>query len=393
MSKNIGVNASVYKNLPHDWEVLTLEEITQPNAPIRYGVVQIGEDTPGGVPIVPIKYINQIDTSTLHRASPKIENKYSGSRIKSDDILLSVKATIGDVGIVPQGFEGNIAREIARIRLSEKYDPKFIALQLQSDNTQRRIDKLTVGSTRREFSIHAVRKFPIAIPKSKNEQQHISSIIEKWDKAIAVTENLITAKQHQFEWLTSRLINQNDNWNASPLCKLAKVKKGKQLNRNELEDQGEYPAWNGGITPSGYTDAWNTPENTVTISEGGNSCGFVNYAREKFWCGGHCYAIIDLSKKIDAEFLYHFLKANQKRIMRLRVGSGLPNIQKKDVDKFEIRYPDITEQKSIAHTFNIAQKEITLLQELAAQYRTQKRGLMQKLLSGQWRLTDKKEAA
>lgn len=46
--------------------------------------------------------------------------------------------------------------------------------------------------------------------------------------------------------------------------------------------------------------------------------------------------------------------------------------------------PPIEEQKRIAHTLNTAQQEITLLKKLADQYRTQKRGLMQKMLSGEW---------
>ncbi len=33
-----------------------------------------------------------------------------------------------------------------------------------------------------------------------------------------------------------------------------------------------------------------------------------------------------------------------------------------------------------------AQKEINLLKQLSEQYRTQKRGLMQKLLTGEWRV-------
>ena len=206
MSKNIGINASVYQNIPEGWEVLTLEQIAEPSAPIRYGIVQIGPDTENGVPIVPIKYINKIETSPLHRASGNIEKKYTGSRIKGGDVLISVKATIGNVGVVPGGFAGNIAREIARIRPLKKYDSHFIAMQLQADATQRRIAKLTVGSTRQEFSIHAVRNFPIAIPKNISEQYQIVETISAWEQTIEKTEALIDAKEHQFGWLKSKLL-------------------------------------------------------------------------------------------------------------------------------------------------------------------------------------------
>jgi type I restriction enzyme S subunit len=51
---------------------------------------------------------------------------------------------------------------------------------------------------------------------------------------------------------------------------------------------------------SGYTDKFNSDENTITISEGGNSCGFVSFMKSKFWLGGHCYKII--LKKIFLQF-------------------------------------------------------------------------------------------
>ena len=135
-----GYKATKIGTVPSSWDVVRLEEVTDPSAPIRYGVVQIGPDTPGGVPIVPIKHIRRIGDVPLHHASPEIEAPYAGSRVKGGDVLVSVKGTIGDVGVVPDGFKGNIAREIARIRPKPDYDAEFLALQLEADHTQRRIE-------------------------------------------------------------------------------------------------------------------------------------------------------------------------------------------------------------------------------------------------------------
>ena len=51
-----------------------------------------------------------------------------------------------------------------------------------------------------------------------------------------------------------------------------------------------------------------------------------------------------------------------------------------------LKFPSLTEQKRIAETLNTARQEIDTLKTLAGQYRTQKRGLMQKLLTGKWRV-------
>jgi len=43
-------------------------------------------------------------------------------------------------------------------------------------------------------------------------------------------------------------------------------------------------------------------------------------------------------------------------------------------------------QKEIADALSICQQEIDLLKQLAEKYKTQKRGLMPKILAGEWRI-------
>jgi type I restriction enzyme S subunit len=392
--------------LPSGWDVVSLEELSDPSAPIRYGVVQIGPDTPDGIPIVPIKHINCIDGVVLHRASPEIEAGYAGSRVRGGDVLISVKGTIGAVGVVPKGFEGNIAREIARIRPTSSCDATFLALQLEADDTQRRIDSKVVGTTRLEFSIHAVRDFLVALPPLP-EQRAIAALLCTWNTAIQKTEQLIAAKERHYNHELSRLIsrgqhphahvgtfaeevstrNRGGKWRTVALSDIATVWKGQQLNKDAMVADGAYYALNGGIKPSGRTTEWNCEANTITVSEGGNSCGFVSYNRERFWCGGHCYAVTKLAKDVDVHYLFHYLKGKQSRVMALRVGSGLPNIQKSDIEAFPVVLPDLVTQTAIAHYLNALREEIDLLGQSVAALKKQKRGLMQKLLTGQWRLS------
>ena len=72
--------------------------------------------------------------------------------------------------------------------------------------------------------------------------------------------------------------------------------------------------------------------------------------------------------------------------MALRVGSGLPNIQKSDIEAFPVVLPDLATQTAIARYLDALREEIDLLGQSVAALKTQKRGLMQKLLTGQWRL-------
>jgi len=88
-------------------------------------------------------------------------------------------------------------------------------------------------------------------------------------------------------------------WERKKLGEISEIKKGEQLNVTELTEIGLYPALNGGINPSGYTSNWNTEANTISISEGGNSCGYVNFNIDRFWSGGHCYSLINIDSTIN----------------------------------------------------------------------------------------------
>ena len=168
-------------------------------------------------------------------------------------------------------------------------------------------------------------------------------------------------------------------WRKVKLGDLSTIKKGEQLNRTDMIDSGKYPALNGGIGPSGYTDSWNTEADTITISEGGNSCGYVNFNKQKFWCGGHCYAIIDIKENVNKLFLYQLLKSQQDKLMALRVGSGLPNIQKKSIVDFELLIPPIEEQNKIADILSNIDEDIKKVDQEIEKTEELKMGLMREL--------------
>ena len=154
------------------------------------------------------------------------------------------------------------------------------------------------------------------------------------------------------------------------LKEIASFSKGNQISGDDLIENGEYDYLNGGITPSGKWHTFNTPGGTVTISEGGNSCGFVNYMRNPFWCGAHCYYLFDTIS--NTEYLYYMLKSQQDRLMRIRTGACMPNIKKADLGSFEVEYnPDTVMQqhvvstlKSVENVITARQKQLSILDDL-----------------------------
>ena len=302
--------------------------------------------------------------------------KYDG-----DSITITARGDIGNANYRREKFSA-----IGRLLVLKNQIPIFNKFVCEYINHKVKFFKEVTGVP--QLTVPQVSKYNVLIPPLP-EQKAIASLLETWDTAIEKTETLIAAKEKRFKWLLKTLISDQQNnpeWKAAKLGNICKIRKGEQLNKLQMVETGEYPALNGGVAPSGYTDGWNTPANTVTISEGGNSCGYVNLNTSKFWAGGHCYTLTDLADEISTDFLYYQLKREESSIMKLRVGSGLPNIQKYDIDKFPFPFPPLARQRQIAHVLNTVQCEIDFLKQLVEQYRVQKHGLMQKLLTGRWKL-------
>ncbi|MCA9642353.1 MAG: restriction endonuclease subunit S, partial [Myxococcales bacterium] len=224
------------------------------------------------------------------------------------------------------------------------------------------------------------------------EQRAIAAALSDVDALLGGLERLIAKKRdlkqaamQQLLTGQTRLPGFSGAWEVKTLEGVASMAKGTQLHSSETSAEGDFPHFNGGIFPSSYTDKANTPANTIAVSEGGNSCGYVQFISEPFWCGGHCYAVVP--KDVDKQFLYHALKAEQSAIMGLRVGSGLPNVQKTALAAFKLTVPsDPLEQAAIAAVLSDMDAELAALEARRAKTRDLKQAVMQELLTGRTRM-------
>ena len=132
------------------------------------------------------------------------------------------------------------------------------------------------------------------------------------------------------------------------------LEKGKQIDTTLLNDNNPYKYINGGIKQTGYYTSYNTEGEAVLVSEGGASCGYVNYINEKFWCGCHCYKLTEC--KCLTKYLYYALKGNQDKLMALRTGTAMPNIKKSTFQAMELNLNEnIFEQETVINTLDKVQ--------------------------------------
>lgn len=306
----------------------------------------------------------------------EFEQKYL---VKENDILFArTGASVGKSYLYnPNDGELYFAGFLIRARIKPEYNGTFIYYQTKSKKYNRWIKLTSMRSGQPGINSQEYSGYPIAIT-GKVEQDKIADFFQMLDNRIAVQNKIISKYETLIKGICDILFTGTEE-NVLPLKAIASIDKGQQINGLSLAKTGKYYYLNGGITPSGYIDDYNTSENTIAISEGGNSCGFVSYNAQKFWSGGHCYTLKIKNTQCRSKFLFFYLKYREKDIMQLRVGSGLPNIQKRSLENFVVPLPTFEKQCYIECILEsiTAKKEIETA--LLGQFQSQKKFLLSKM--------------
>lgn len=398
--------------LPQDWLDAQLHEITDESSPICYGIVQVGPNVAGGIPVLAIKDLNRDYSNSIHHASPSIERPYLRSRTRPDDVLISVKGTIGRVGIVPAHFSGNISRDLARIRPRNEISPRFLCQMLQSDIAQHRLVAATVGTTRMELSIGVLKQIRIPLPPTRAEQEAIADVLSDAEALVGSLGQLLAKKRlirrgsmQALLTCRRRLPGHCGAWVVKRLDELAEVRSG----GTPSTARDEY--WDGNIpwcTPTDitaldgykYLDATNRSISTLGLESSSAELVPANSVvmTSRATIGECAISLVPVCtnqgfksfvprESVDAEFLYYLLVMQRPGFMRLCGGSTFLEIGKRQISSFEVRIPPTeTEQVDISATLSDMDAEIAALEAKLAKTRRIQQGMMQQLLTGRTRL-------
>ena len=300
-------------------------------------------------------------------------NKSSAKLLPIGTILLSSRATVGECSInkkectTNQGFQSLIPKE--------NISNEFVYYLIQTKRKD--LIRKSCGSTFLEISANEVRKIVVSIPTIK-EQDKIAKLLSLLDERIA-TQNKIIEDLKKLKSAISENLFKAVKGDVVILYEICEIIKGKQINGEFLSEKGKYYVMNGGTEPSGYYSDYNVEANTISISEGGNSCGYVQFNSSPFWSGGHCYTIQKIADNVDNLYLYHYLKSHEDVIMKLRIGSGLPNIQKKDLAMFKIKLPTVEQQKSISTFLSSLERKAEIEEMLLNAMKKEKQYLLRQM--------------
>ena len=285
-------------------------------------------------------------------------------------LVARVGANAGSLQIInePCGITDNTL-----IIKSKEVDAQYLYFFLQHFN----LNRLIFGSGQPLITGGMLKKVKVSLG-TVQEQNKLTRLLSFLDERIA-TQNKIIEDLKKLKSAISERLFKSLKGSIVLLSDICNIVKGKQINGENLSDSGNYYVMNGGTEPSGYYDDYNVEANTISISEGGNSCGYVQFNTSPFWSGGHCYSIQNIADNVDNMYLYHYLKSNEDAIMKLRIGSGLPNIQKKDLAMFKIIVPKIERQITISTFLSSLERKVEIEERIQNAILKEKLYLLQQM--------------
>lgn len=284
---------------------------------------------------------------------------------------------------------------------SKNIDSEFLFYNL--DNRYDELRQLSVGGGRGGLNLEILKNIKINLPPL-GEQRKIAEILSTWDKAIETTEKLVAAKQKLKKSLMQRLLTgaqrfpefRGQEWKSKRLGEVASEsikRNGRAMTAEKLMAV---------MKSSGII-----PMRERVQSENVSRCKIVapnwfaynpmrlNIGSIAQWKGSENvmvsgdYIVFKCDESIlDSNYFNHFRRSYKWTNFVKSSGDGSVRIRIyfSHLSDLKILLPPLEEQKKIARVLNVCDAETNVLQNKLAALRRQKRGLMQKLLTGRVRV-------
>lgn len=394
--------------LPVDWTLVPVGEVLTST---EYGLSEPGTSS-GNTPIVGMRdlvdgSVNLKDLATVDNDG----NDWSAMRLQRGDILLNRTNSpdlVGKVGIVREDSQAVFASYLVRLHVDQsKIAPDFLNYWLNSSTAQTALKRIsTRGVSQANINPTEFRKYcPLPLPPL-SEQRKIADILRTWDEAIEKASRLIELGKSNYSGLRERLIKWRTDHRrqlgtlVQPITR-AVPRPNEHYRALSIRSHGK------GTFSRMVVDPTSVEMDTLYVAREGDLIVNITFAwegavalvpREHDGClVSHRFpTFVPNSQSVDARFLRHALRMPRFTYLLGLVSPGGAGrnrvLNKGDFLDLEVPAPDRRNQEMIAACLDAAEDAIANATECREAIIRQKRGLMQKLLTGEWRVKTEESA-
>ncbi len=370
--------------IPVDWEVAKLGDVAQ---------INMGQSPPS---VDCFDYKNGLPffqgTAEFGTKYPTV-NKWCNSPRKvagRGDILISVRAPVGDVNVAPD--ECCIGRGLAAIR-GTKSDNNFLYFIMNF--AKKSLVQIGQGSTFQAINKNVLFELTIPFPPLP-EQKKITEIlttvdeaIEKSDKVIGKTKDL---KKGLMQELLTRGIGHKKfkktkigeipvDWEVSKLERFVSITSGEACKYSKEAGAFSYSVYgSNGIV--GYYNKFNFSDGFVIGRVGAS--GSIQIISTPIWATDNTLLLSIDSNIMEKVYLFYYLQ--KCRLPQLATKTAQPLLTQKILKSIDIAVPPFPEQKKIAEILATVDEDMEREIDNKKNLEAIKKGLMQALLTGKVRV-------
>jgi type I restriction enzyme S subunit len=345
-----------------------------------------------GLPIIRIQNLNGSDSFNYFDGEPE------PAWIVEPNDLLFAWAGVKGVSFGPtiwNGPKGVLNQHIYRIRPKKGINKRWLYYALSEVTAE--IESKAHGF---KTSLVHVRKADITRARislpGEFEQEAVATLLGCWDTAIQKTEQLIAAKERLLAHFRDQLLRRPERASSTKLLDVTReltARNGTALGRDAImavtKQFGMRPMREETIAARIERYKRVPPRafayNPMRLNIG--SIAVSPFDHEVLVSPDYVVFACDESRLLSG-YLHHlrFTRLWKNHFELAGSGSVRVRIYYDDLGRFAFELPPIEIQQGIVSFLDATAHEITLLRKHSEALYTQKRGLMQKLLTGQWRL-------
>jgi type I restriction enzyme S subunit len=397
--------------LPQGWQKIPLWEVCE--SPVS-GYSPVGIDRCARDDEMGVLKLNCIQGNRFRPGKNKAvegpkTNKLK-TPVKKNTLIVSRSNTeelVGAVCYVENDFPNLFLSDLlwcVSAKDEDRIDLKWLAYLLSFAPYRAKIIARANGTseTMKKINKHGFLGIRIFCPKL-DEQKKIAKILSTWDDAINLTHTLITAKKNHKKALMQlllsgkrRLSGFNKSWRAYPLGNLFVERK--ETNGDHLP----LLALTGkrGIIPASDIDRKDSSSSDKSKYKR-IAVGDIGYNTMRMWQGvsavselegimSPAYTICKPKKDVNVNFFGYLFKLPSIVHLFWRYSQGLVgdtlNLKFRHFAQIMIKVPGVKEQDAIAKALSAIDDDIIFQEKKLKTLEKQKRGLMQKLLTGEVRV-------
>lgn len=321
-------------------------------------------------------------------------------RIAAGDFLISRRQIAhGACGIVPKELAGAIvSNEYATLLPTDRLYPGFMRHLPESIYFQQTCFHSSIGVhvEKLVFNLEEWLQWPIAVPDIE-EQRRISDALAVWDGAINHTKTLSAKKYHtQLSFARNFFRGIECTMTLSDLVQInAKTLGSKTADSLEFE----YFPISDDDEAAGWMSFGSSPSRARRLADPGD----IVYStvrpmlRRLFIAPKHPsavystgYAVLHPKIAEDSAFIYAVMVSEfvERQVFGRLTGSGYPAISASDLSELQIPSVDPENRRQFGGLMKSLSDERIGIEAICESVRRQKRGLMQKLLTGEWQVPE-----